>query len=213
VLPLLVVAGGALLLVTAGFLLFNVPVLDWLGSLLYGPLLLTGLVMALLLLVLAVAVHLLVAAMAVEGTDAFDVVSRCFAYVTTRPWQVLGYAAAALAYGALTFLVVLTVVGMALWLTDRLLVVGIVRALPTVHDEGFVATVVWLWQRALLAVPAAYAVSFYFCAAVQTYLLVRQSADGSGLDDVDDPHAAKNTHAVALEAGASKPTSAGGGDA
>ncbi|MEM7577117.1 MAG: hypothetical protein AAF328_06530 [Planctomycetota bacterium] len=194
-LPLLVVASGAVVLVAVGFALFNLPIVEWIGGLAYGPLLLVGLAMALLLIVLAVALHLLVAAMAVEGTDAFDAVSRCFSYVTTRPWQVLGYAAAALAYGALTFLVVLSVVGLAIWLTDRFLAVGILGE-ATGDGNDLVVAVVGLWQQALLAVPAAYAVSFYFCASVQTYLLVRQSADGSGLDDAYDPTAAKNTHAV-----------------
>lgn len=194
-LPLLLVAGGAIALIAVGFVFFNLPVLKWLGGLAYGPLLLIGLIMALLLIVLAVAVHLLVAAMAVEGTDAFDAVSRCFAYVTTRPWQVLGYAAAALAYGALTFLVVLSVVGFAIWLTDRFLAIGVFGD-STHGDSDFTQAAVSLWQQALLAIPAAYAVSFYFCASVQTYLLVRQSADGSGLDDAYDPTAPKNTHAV-----------------
>ncbi|MEM1099463.1 MAG: hypothetical protein AAGH92_11830, partial [Planctomycetota bacterium] len=77
-LPLIVVAGGAVLLIAAGFVLFNLPIVEWLGGLAYGLLLLVGLAMALLLIVLAVGLHLLVAAMAVEGTDAFDAVSRCF---------------------------------------------------------------------------------------------------------------------------------------
>lgn len=210
-LPLLVVAGGAVVLMAAGFALFNVPWVDVLGGLSYGLLLLIGLAMALLLIVLAVAVHLLVAAMAVEGTDAFDAVSRCFAYVTTRPWQVLGYAAAALAYGAVTFLVVLSVVGLAIWLTDRFLAIGVLGDLPY-GDNDFTLALVGLWQRALLAVPAAYAVSFYFCASVQTYLLVRQSADGSGLDDAYDPTKPKNTHAV-LAAQDDQPSHADGGNA
>ncbi|MEM8783904.1 MAG: hypothetical protein AAGE65_13750 [Planctomycetota bacterium] len=196
-LPLAVVAAGAVVLVVAGLVLLNLPIVEWLGGLAYGPLLLVGLTMALLLIVLSVALHLLVAAMAVEGTDAFDAVSRCFAYVTTRPWQVLGYAAAGLAYGALTFLVVLGVVGLGIWLTDRFLTWGLLTQTSVLNGgDGFAAAVVGLWRQALLAVPAAYAVSFYFCAAVQTYLLVRRSADDNSLDDVYDPATPRNPHAV-----------------
>ena len=37
---------------------------------------------------------------AVEGTDAFDAISRAFSYVYSRPWQFLWYILVALAYGA-----------------------------------------------------------------------------------------------------------------
>ena len=41
---------------------------------------------------------------AVEGSDAFDAVSRSFSYVFARPWKVFVYTVIALVYGAITYL-------------------------------------------------------------------------------------------------------------
>ncbi len=213
-LPMAVVIGLGLALMVAGFVLFNVPVLDVVGGLAYGPLLFVGLVVGLILVVLALAVHLFTASIAAEGTDAFDAVSRCFAYVSSRPWQVLGYAGAALVYGAITFLVVGGVVALGAWVCDKALsawvlgetwaggpeqvVTGDDGARVVVPHGGTTWLASWLihlWRNMLLAVPAAYAVSFYFSAAVQVYLLVRESADGSAMSDCYDPQAKSPGHA------------------
>ncbi len=195
--PAVVVAGMVLLLSALGFVLFNVPVLDVVGGLAFGPLLLVGVAVAVVVVALALAAHLLTAAVAAEGTDAYDAVSRCFAYVSARPWQVVGYALAALVYGAVTFLLVWAVVSLGAWVTGKAVSAWVFGDTwaggPGAFEYGGTTTLsawfVFLWRMALFAVPAAYAVSFYFCASVQVYLLIRQSADGSELRDTFDPQA------------------------
>ena len=234
-LPLAVVAAVIIALVLLGLVLFNLPVLDAVGGLLLGPMFVLGFVAALALLGLLLAVHLLPAALAVEGTDAYDAVSRSFAYVAARPWQLLGYAVFALAYGmaTFTFMVVLayatftiTRVGLdAGTFTDFSHTRGEPRvgagaaeiASLTVHhadrldaivpsgeaildedrapraDSGSAGLAAWFasrWTQLLASIPAAYAVSFYFCATTLIYLLLRRSAEGSGFGECDGAAAA-----------------------
>ena len=63
-------------------------------------------VLMLLLLGILGGFNLLYPTIAVEGADAFDAMSRSFAYVYARPWRLLFYTVTALVYGVVTFLFV-----------------------------------------------------------------------------------------------------------
>jgi hypothetical protein len=71
-----------------------------------------GIAFVLMLLLLGVlgGFHLLYPAIAVEDADAFDAMSRSFAYVYARPWRLVIYTLLSLVYGAITFLFVSFVV-------------------------------------------------------------------------------------------------------
>lgn len=210
--PASVLLGLGVVLVLLGVVFFNLPGLHVIGGIAFGPMLLLGLAMALILLALALAFHLLIAAVAVEGTDGYDAVSRCFAYVAARPWQWLFYGLVALIYGAITFLFVWAVVMLGFLLTVSMLEWGAFRVLEAggfqevswlaatlpegwggaagrVENDGWLGLTAWImrgWLLLLAAIPVAYAVSFYFCAAVQVYLLLRRSAEGSAFSDCYD---------------------------
>ena len=72
------------------------------GLLLVIPLLL-GIIMMLLTVGCVAGAALMYPTIAVEGSDAFDAVSRALSHVFTAPWRLLFYAAVAMLYGAITY--------------------------------------------------------------------------------------------------------------
>lgn len=210
VIPLAVAAVIGVMVAVAGLVFFNLPVLDVIGALLFGLMLLGGFVIALLVIGLLVGASLLFPALAVEGTDSFDAISRAFNYVIGRPWRYLFYTAIMLVYGAVTYLFVGLVVYLTLWATKMAAGLWVFREvdggtnrfdaiLPAPRLGELVHTVDWnsldgsaaiaagivlVWVKLLIALLPAYAVSFFFCEQTWIYLLLRRSADGSEIDEV-----------------------------
>jgi len=208
--PLAVVVVIRLVLAVAGLLFFNLMILDIIGAVLYGLLLLLGLLAAAFLIGFVLSVHLLIPAVAVESADAFDAVSRAYNYVLGRPWRYLGYTAALIVFGAVSYLLVGLVVFSTIWLTREGLSLGAVgevsegvtrldavmpeptwgNLLSEVETEQLdrsgtiTAAVVMVWNRLLIAVLPAFAVSYYFNAQTWVYLLLRKTADRVGFDEV-----------------------------
>ncbi len=224
-LPLVTAGLGAVVLMLAGLLFFNLPGLDILGGVLFGLLLLLGLVLSLALLGFAVGVHLLYPAISIDGSDAFDAISRAYNYVLGRLGRFVLYAVVSILYFALTYLVVMLVIHAALWVTD--LFVGLGSFVEATHvgdrydavlevaagrgDEAGTAGVAgWLvgfWRTALLLMLPAYAVSFYYSASTWVYLLLRRSADQVYFDDLYQPgeNASPPSPAVTTETEATPP--------
>lgn len=208
--PLGIVVIIRLLLAVVGWVCFNVMVLEIIGGIFYGLLLLLGFLATMLLIGLALGVNLLTPAIAVEATDAFDAVSRAYNYVIGRFWRFLFYTAVVIVYGAVTYLLVGLVVFSTIWLTRNCLSAGAVSEvaqgvtrLDAVMPEprfgellaepnwdqldksGTVtALLVSVWTRLLIAVLPAFAVSYYFNAQTWVYLLLRRSADMVEFDEV-----------------------------
>jgi hypothetical protein len=208
--PLGIVVVIRIVLAVCGWLFFNLMVLDVIGAVLYGFLLLLGFIAAMLLIGLALGVNLLTPAIAVEATDAFDAVSRAYNYVVGRPWQYVFYTAVMIVYGAIAYLLVGLVVFSTIWLTRNCLSAGAVSEvaegvtrLDAVMPEpawgellteadwdeldrtGTVtAALVMVWNRLLIAILPAFAVSYYFNAQTWIYLLLRRSADLVEFDEV-----------------------------
>ena len=200
--PLLVVGVIWLGLAAAGGVLFNVPGLNVVGGLLYGPMLLAGLVAACLLAFVAVGAAMMPSALAVEGTDAFDAVSRVFTFLIYRPARYLVLLVVALIYGALTYLLVGLILYLAMWFTRSATgawsgEVGAMLELPGLGrppskaelaepiNDTYHATA-WLiavWSKLLFGVSIAYAVSYFFTAQTWMYLLLRREVDGTDFAD------------------------------
>jgi hypothetical protein len=91
--PLVVLAGAsifAIQLMVLG-LLMQLDFFALLAALAWPFVLVLGLLMAILLLGALVGWPLMWATISVEGTDAFDAVSRSYAYTYHRPWRLLWY--------------------------------------------------------------------------------------------------------------------------
>lgn len=112
---ILLVIGLAL---TAGGFLGAIP---YVGEILLGMFFIGFLVIAVVLMLLLLGIiggfNLLYPTVAVEGADAFDAMSRSFAYVYARPWRLLFYSVTALIYGVVTFLFISFAVYLILILT------------------------------------------------------------------------------------------------
>ena len=200
--PLVVVGSIWLGLAVVGGVLFNVPGLNVVGGLLYWLMLLGGLVAACLLAFVAVGAGMMPSALAVEGTDAFDAVSRVFTFLIYRPARYLVLLVVALIYGALTYLLVGMVLYLALWFTRSATgawsqEVGAMMQLPGLGrppakavlaepiNDTYHATA-WLiavWSKLLFGVSIAYAVSYFFTAQTWMYLLLRREVDGTDFAD------------------------------
>ncbi len=212
--PLAVVGLLSLVLMLGG-LLFNLPGLDVLGGVVFGLAILLGLGITLLLAVLAAGASLLYPTIAVEGTDAFDAISRSLNYVVGRPWRWAFYNLVALVYGAVTYLFVGTLIFASLWVAHRLVGAmvfadaqqGLNRfeaIWPTPQFGSLVyepdwamldtsgriaAAIVSVWVYAAMALLAAYTISYVTTATTWVYLLLRRSADGTDMTVVWMPPA------------------------
>ena len=191
-------------------LVFNVPVLDVLGGIVFGLALFGGFVVALILIGLVGGFNLLYPAIAVEGLDAFDALSRIYHYVFFRPWRLIFYNVVALIYGAATYLFVGTLIvliliisqkfaGSFVWassqgVADRF---EVIMPPPQVGYVGYeldwssldgsaavTAALIKIWSFLLVALLAAYATCYYYSAQTWIYLLLRRVADGTAYDDV-----------------------------
>ncbi len=210
-LPALIAGIIVLVLAVGGFVFFNLPVLDVIGALVFGLALVLGLIAALLLIGFAAGIHLMYPALAVEGTDGFDAVSRSFNYIFGRPWRWLLYTGVSLVYGAITYLFVVLVIFLTVWLTHRgagwwvIARVGeeasinrfdamltppqIGELVYNIEWDALPATgkaaagIILVWVMLLLGLLPAYAISFYFSAHTWIYLLLRRSADGTDLTE------------------------------
>jgi hypothetical protein len=106
--PLVALAGAsvfAIQLVFLGFVM-RIEVLAFLAALIWPFVILLGLMMAVLLIGALVGWPLMWATVSVEGTDAFDALSRSYAYVYHRPWRLLWYALFALFLAIVSMFVV-----------------------------------------------------------------------------------------------------------
>lgn len=212
VIPLALSAALALLLALCGLIFFNLPGLDVAGALALGPLFAVGLVVALLFVGLLLGGNLLFAAISVEGSDAFDAISRVYNYALGRPLRFLVYTVVVIVYGALTYVLVGVVVFLTLWLTQRCLSVWVftevqgVSRLEAIFPEpdlgAFYRPADWdalrgtswgtaaagiatAWVQLLLAVLPAYALSYYLSAQTWVYLLLRRVTDGTEFEEHD----------------------------
>lgn len=115
--PLGIVAFCGVVLLLGG-LVGSIP---WLGELFAGALyflaLLLGFVAALAVIALLLGFHLMWPAIAVEGSEAFDAVSRAFGFVSQRIWSVVFQAVVLLAFGGVAFVVVRAIAVVLLKLT------------------------------------------------------------------------------------------------
>jgi len=180
----------------------------------WGLQLVVGVLLMVVLLGLACGWPLMFATVAVEGTDAFDALSRSYNYLYERPLRQLAQVAATLVLGSFaTFSVLLMaqwVVQLTLWGTSwgasREVLDDFARQIPpllraesvawdpTGGERGAGETGVgwgvipaWIvtgWFRLLATLVAGFVHSLFFSSQTVMYFLLRQSVDGNDLDEV-----------------------------
>lgn len=207
----------SLVLMLAGLVFFNAQeiwLLDVAGGALFVVAIVVGLIIAIILMLTAGGAHLFYPALAVEGTDAFDALSRSFGYLIARPWRWLFYTLVSMVYFAVTYLFVGMVLFLSLSITQSVIRLAVFREagpegsgsvnrfdamLPApklghlVYEVEWslldtpgkiAAALIWVWVFVTVCALAAFAISFYANVHTWIYLLLRKSVDGTGYDEV-----------------------------
>jgi len=200
------------LLITALSLVGAVP---YIGEIILGvffiALLLIAFVVMLLTLGIIGGINLLFPTIAVEGSDAFDAMSRSFAYIYARPWRLLFYSLISLAYGAVTYLFVSFATYLIFLITHTFVGWGIFFAQGRLSgsskfdtlwpfpkfgqaadinwyamnwSEFIGATFLHFWLSIFIFAIIGYVISYYFSVHTIIYLLLRRSVDGQSTTEV-----------------------------
>ena len=156
-----------------------------------------GLMLATVLLGLLLGWPLMWATIGVERSDAFDSVSRCYAYVYQRPLQLIFYLLVASVLGLIGELAVDFFVAAGISLTEwtaswgagnlRVAQLAGSGSADTESLSGAATTAanfIQMWKYVLLSVAAAYPLAFLWCAAIGIYLLLRRHIDSTEMDEI-----------------------------
>jgi hypothetical protein len=173
-----------------------------------------GFLIALLVIGAVVGSSLMYPTIAVEGSDAFDAISRSFSYVLTRPWHTLLYAAVSIVYGAICYLFARIVVYLLLAATHLFVGAGmtgfgtwnqhenglgkldLMWQMPTFSSlvpragaetagtEYFASWLIALWVWVVVGLLYAFVGSLALSGVTTIYYLLRHDADGTDYEDV-----------------------------
>lgn len=159
----------------------------YLAAILWPLVLLAGLFMALLLLGLFFGWPLMWSTVSVEGNDAFDALSRSYAYVYQRPLHYLFYGLVAAVLGTLGYVLVHffaeAVIQLAAWAASW----GATNErMKSLLNPGYsYATVIIVGFNGLVRLIAAgFAISYLWSATTAIYLLLRRDVDAAEMDEV-----------------------------
>lgn len=189
--PVVAMAAAALALKAAGWALFSLPVIDVIGGLVYGLMILAAVFLTLLALGFALGQALLAPAVMVEGADALDAVQRAYAYIFGRPGRAALYLVGALAQGVVVCVIAHWVVATSLagaaglslsWISDERR-----EALRGAAEAEGPPTAGWLmleWENLAWALLAGFVVSLYFAASTLVYMLLRRVNDEQDVQEV-----------------------------
>jgi hypothetical protein len=185
-----------ILLATLPVMLLGLIARADIGALLVGLLwplaLLAGLLMALLLLGLFFGWPLMWGTVSVEGNDAFDALSRSYAYVYQRPLNYLFYGLVAAVLGTLGFFLVQFFAEGVISLTQWGAKWGggnaridTLNALAIASGPGYYAVLLFaFWNASVRLIAASFAISYLWSASTAIYLLLRRDVDAAEMDEV-----------------------------
>ncbi|MCE9547420.1 MAG: hypothetical protein K8T25_18265 [Planctomycetia bacterium] len=154
--------------------------------------LVAGLFMAVLLLGLFFGWPLMWGTISVEGNDAFDALSRSYAYTFQRPLKYLFYALVAILLGALGSVLVGFFAEAVVWLpawaaswgsgTSRMTDLSTTLGLTGV--SSYAAGVFVFWTSLVRLIAAGFVLSYFWSATTAIYLLLRRDVDAAEMDEI-----------------------------
>ncbi|MEZ6069828.1 MAG: hypothetical protein R3C10_06005 [Pirellulales bacterium] len=197
--PLSVVFIGTLMMALLG-LLMRLQIGMLLAAIAWPIVLLGCAFLVLVLIGLAFGWPLMWSTLSTEGTDAFDAISRAYAYTTQRPLNYLFYVTVASLLGMLGLLLVELFVGGVLWLSlwgvswgvgSELHDLAVGAADNQVGPLGTAAAFLFaIWTSLVKLIAVGFIYSYLWTAAAATYLLLRRDVDATELDEAyleDEP--------------------------
>ena len=193
----LALAGLLLGLVMLGGFSLGVPVLNILGAILYALAIGVAFFALCVLILQALALPMIVPALMCEGTDAYDAVQRCYAYILARPLRLLSHAAILLVLGIVSIAVFAAIakgsVELADWAASRLTSEAGERVLAHRRPDNLAATqpvahgIIRGWRAVVDTAIAGFALSYFFAAGTILYLHARRICDGQGTTEIWTP--------------------------
>ncbi len=194
--PAIGILAAALPVLLLGLMLkFGFGVL--LTALVWPLALVAGLVMVVLLLGLLFGWPLMWATISAEGTDNFDALSRCYAYVFQRPLRYLFYAMVAAFFGAVGWLLVSNfaagVVDLSYWAASWGSNEEVINEVMSGYDaegkevEGIGeagAVVLHFWDGCIRLLGAGFFFGYFWIASTAVYFLLRRDVDATEMDEV-----------------------------
>lgn len=195
-LPIIAMLICSLPLIFAGWAI-TVPILNLVTAILFPIILIAAACLVFLGIGLVFAWPLMFAAISVEGTDAFDAVSRAYSYLYQRPLQYIVYTLSAGIIGYLGWLFVSVVVDGTLAVTvacsgipesglmelSNIMMLK-VREVNVPEQIPMTTLFVQSWVAVLNFVKIGYVFSFFWVSSTAIYLLLRKSVDNVPLDVV-----------------------------
>lgn len=154
---------------------------------------LCGLPMAILALGAMFGWPLMWGTISTEGSDAFDSLSRCFAYTFQRPLHYAFYVAVVILFGGLCWLVVSLFATLTIDLTYWATSWGAyeARADQVVEQAmqggtafNFGSGLIFFWRCCVQAVATSWFFAFFFAAMGGVYLLIRRDVDQTETDEI-----------------------------
>lgn len=212
-LPICMIATLGILVLIIG-LLGNIPAVgEIITAILMLPAFVLGTLMTLIVIAALSGAALMYAIIAYESSDSFDVISRTFSYIYTRPWHLIFYYTVAVIYGGICYIFVrffafitLSVVYMFLWLSLRssaenvpdmsklevmwskpqfLNLAGSTDIYQLSSSESLAAFLIRISVSLVIGIVAAFLISFFFCASTTVYALMRRTVDNVSISDID----------------------------
>ncbi|MEX0728402.1 MAG: hypothetical protein WD065_19175 [Planctomycetaceae bacterium] len=166
------------------------------GLLWFIPLLFS-LLLAIIIFCIAICWPLMFPAISVEGSDAFDGLSRSYGYLTGRPWQMAWYVAVAVVFGIVVIAIVQLILMLTMylsiwsggWLWDPEIQQTLQQQKPflfggrgLMHDPRLPTSgeeIIVFWMEGMNWLLMAFVYSYFWCAATIVYFLLRRSNDGT----------------------------------
>ncbi len=188
--PLLGIFGLGVPIALLG-LLSNLDVGVLVAGILWPLVICLGFMMAILILGLIFGWPLMFSTISTEGTDAFDAISRSYAYVFQRPFHYLFYILIATLLGGIGWVFVHGFISLLVHCTHWSLAWGLSseRFIELFHGDlqgvaGWGENLIRFWHGCLRTLTTAFAVGFLFSGMTAVYLLLRRHVDGVELDEV-----------------------------
>ena len=188
-------ATALLFIIAIGGNLLSFPVVDLFGALLYPVALVLGAIASIVLILHLIALPMIVPALSIEGTDAFDAIQRCYAYVIGRPIRYFLYAILLTLVGSIAATVFAMLIGLSQEMTDWSLnyffSLATESALTGQGELGATKSlsfdIIQAFRGVLKILIAGYFVSLFFTSGTLLYLATRRICDGQGITEIWEP--------------------------
>ncbi len=162
---------------------------------LYFVALIFGLLMALILMGLAAGWPLMYAAIGAEDSDAFDAMSRAYAYVFDRPWHYAWLVLLSLLYGSIVIFFVAVVAGLTVDMAGWTVGLGVGENAGSIAtalggesaDDALLGELTQYWMNGVHLLLLGFVHSYFWSVSTVIYFLMRHRDDATSLTEVHNP--------------------------